>query len=241
MKGSRQSQVAERLRRARCWIEEQTWNDVAGATDWLVALTIVHLVARSWRSDLRISVRQVAELAGITKDTASASLRRLRFRGFVRRISDASGPRAARYELLFLGCPNAGTHSISPMNVPFVHAGYSDVFRHNGLNKNALRLWLFLLSHPSQNVLDLTIELGLHETTVRRNLKDLEACGLVVQAGFPARWSGLRQDLGSVAASLGTSGATKARREQHARERLNFHLMLTRKQESVTSKKAGGP
>lgn len=192
---------------------------MSGATDWMVSHAILLIVERVWSVEVGLAVREVAEKAGLARSTAARSLKRLEVRGFIRRTANACGGKPATYALLLRGYVQPNSHHSSPGSVSVLHQERVDVFRRKGLSPNALRIWLLLLSVEGLKTFDISLELGLHRSTVNRNLKELERVGLAVQGGYPPKWSSVRRDLGSVARDLGTEGASKDQRLQHGIER----------------------
>lgn len=220
--------VAVALRAAEDWIEQETWSGVSGATDWTVSQAILKIIQRAWNVDVGLAVREVAEISGVTRQTAAKSLRRLDSRGFVRRTHKAKGAHPARYALRLHGytkSPRSSPSSSSSFgSVHALHHGGTDVFRFNALPLNARRVWSTLLKSQSMTVSELSVTLALDRGTVRRNLKRLEKAGLTSQTGCPTKWSGLARDLDALAIDLGTSGSTRQQVLGHQAERKRFYL-----------------
>jgi len=105
-----------------------------------------------------------------------------------------------------------------------MHPSEIDVFRRKGLGPNARRIWLTLKRNPQSTVTEVSLALGIHRTTVGRNLNELQRFGLAIQQGKPAKWSHLDRDLDLVAYELGTAGSLERQRNQHAVERRAFYL-----------------
>ena len=214
-------EVLDRLNRVTCWFESQDWSGSDGATDWVVAQAVIHIVERCWRFDVALSVREVAEIAGITKETASRSLRRLRYRGLISRTKGASGLNAAEYQLNRLTCTHKNGHIFFRRSVFTMHTGCSDVFRRQGLGPNALRIWSLLLVRPL-TVGELSLDLGIHRSTVRRNLVRLQNEGMASVRGQDNFWVSVCVELEHVAVQLGTLGHTVKQKVEHERQRSNF-------------------
>ena len=108
-----------------------------------------------------------------------------------------------------------------------MHSGCADVFRRQGLGPNALRLWATLRALP-RSATALALELGIHRSTVVRNLERLEGAGMVEQESVDV-WTSRCVDLGHIAARIGTLGLTQGQKDRHEEQRYRFYLNLVLK------------
>lgn len=159
-----------RLRAGAEWIDQRDWSGVAGATDWILCQAIMLVMVRAWRTEVGMSVRELAELSGIPRQTVAKSLHRLRQKGFIKRTSKAKGALPARYVLHLDGYVAAAGYHSSSESVHVLRHGGSDVFCRYGIGPNPLRVWHLVIISGPMRVSAISLRLGLHRSTVYRCL-----------------------------------------------------------------------
>jgi DNA-binding transcriptional ArsR family regulator len=95
-----------------------------------------------------------------------------------------------------------------------------DAFRRRGLGPTAGLIWRLVGETPGITAAELDSKVGLHRSTVYRNLSRLREAGLV----YPdeGRWFPVPRDLDDVARELGVDGSLARQRQNHARQRKTF-------------------
>lgn len=82
-------------------IDTLSFNYRGGETDWLIYAAFRQVATDAFRtSDLGVSTRRLAERAGVANSTASESVKRLVNMGLIRKTTEHTKTKAARYELL---------------------------------------------------------------------------------------------------------------------------------------------
>lgn len=159
--------VGKFILKVRSWMEEQRWDEY-GLTDYFVLLSHLQIAFTTGKLKYRATVRELAELAQVSKNAVSLSNSRLVDRGVLVKVRP--GDNKGESTIWALRLPyinhilpnpicsskdinNSGIdllNTIYPMclNVPFQVISH-DVWRRKGLGKAALRVWMKL--HESEN------------------------------------------------------------------------------------------
>lgn len=206
------------------------------------------------RNGWRASVREIAELAGISKQTAQSGLRRLQRAELIRYVgTDPSG--ANRYDwgnTVITHITNTEKHketprgggvrswyTISPCScsVLTTHpqktilpstSAQQDVFTGRPAT---WRIWRHLLQQPERTFASMARATGVSRSTASRATKWLLARGLVSYSQAEALYIGepvSDEHLERVAAAMGTLGRSEARKRKHIEERgrrLNYLVL----------------
>lgn len=234
--------VDDEIDRIELALENYAWSGKAGGTDRAVALAHCALVRRSGKLDHAASVRDVAEISGVSISTVSKSHSRLAQAGWLRRTWRARGGFAARWRISIP--PTArSVHTIPggrKRSVRYEHLGH-DVFRYSegGLGKHAGRVHAVLVKLGRASVDDLLSQMpGMRRDGIRRVLRRLETTGLAERDG--RMWMPTAADLDELAARLGCAGvgerqrvAHKEQRERRERERREWRARSGRAPRSV--------
>lgn len=175
-----------------------------------------------------LSVRDVAEHAGISAPTASRHLKKLRSYGFLSIIEQAHGVNATSYKIL---CPEL-KHSLTP---PYAPLGCERVFQLGTLSHDAFQRrgsWRHVCIYLQGSEAPLTVrELANRshrsQKAVRNTLNRLEALGLA-ERHDDGTWSTTITDetLAAAADMRQTTGRAKLRRAEHQRHRDGWHQHL---------------
>lgn len=230
------------------------------AVDWLrygryaqtcraVAMACV-VRARAEGYGFRASVRELAELAGVSRHAVISKALRLLTTETQDRpailIKDGIDPtsKANRYAFTeavlsvsdvphYLPPQSSGVHVRHPKTA--LTDELADVF--SRLGKVALRVWQHLLDHSEPSIIAIARATKQHRGSVARSVKRLmaEGIGLVVYSQAEHQYIGVAQstkDLGILAYQLGTGGRAAARRNTSIREREKL-----RNRETLTGKK----
>lgn len=194
------------------------WSGVAGATDRACLEALLHKALRLSSDIFGMSVRELGELAGVRKDTAARSLRRLRSEGLIEQVQPSLRGKPAIWRLMVqvedsqihMGRGHVLTVPRSPRPIP-------DAFRWSGLGPNGYRVWKATRELHQPGVI--AENLGIHPSTVRRRLAQLADVGLVERRDQDRGWYYIYRDLRAVAEDLGVDGSLAQQKEYHARER----------------------
>jgi DNA-binding MarR family transcriptional regulator len=198
------------------------WSGTGGATDRRVLLAVLGRARELGKIELDLSVRDVAEIAGVTRSTAATSLGRLAANGWIVRMENGSPRHHAATYLLVLRT------LIESSSMPGIEVISEDLWRRSGLGPNAGRIHA-LLGVP-MDAGELAAATGLHITTVRRNLKRLREHGLVI-GELCGRFQKSGRVLADVARDLPCAGAGERQAALHARERQGYALQRQRLEE----------
>jgi len=209
------------------WATKRPWPGRSGGIDRAVYLALCERMRMERRTPFRASVREVAELAAVNKETVSKSLHRLEENGYIQHKNETEHSHARMYLLLMPSngegeCVMART-SLSPTGVYATHtirdlSGH-DVWRHGGLGKSAKACWE-MLSQRNATVAEIAEATGRSLPTVRRVLKALQLHGMADETD--GTWSASAADsehLDSVSIAYGTQGRGVKQKHKHVDER----------------------
>jgi len=215
-------------------------------TDRMVFRACIERARRdAGHNSFRASIREVAELAGVSAKTAQAALHRLKERRLLEWAGvDPSGanrwrfgPEVANSVLHnYHTTPTRGDSVVTTQHSPATSAADSslvpepaaaDVFHR--LGRTAWLIYQHLLRQPEHTKGAIARAVGVHRSTVGRVLKRLMAHGLVVWSGAEGLYyaePASRERLERIAAALGPDrwgrealGATERRKREHEVER----------------------
>jgi predicted transcriptional regulator len=211
------------------WAESHPWPGRTGSTDRVVFLALCDRMQSERKTPFRASIRELAELGGINKETAYNAIRRLFTRGIVRPEGKCEYTRANHYSL---AVPVEGASEkceLRTLSHTWVYASHTvrtthlksiDAFHTRALGKTALMLCDLLRAHGLLTVRDISLLSGKHPSTIRRSLRRLWEHGI---ANCDKRgWWALEvndENYQNVALSHGTLGAGEERRRKHEEQR----------------------
>lgn len=227
-------------KRVRAWLENHPLTGRTGISDHVVLDAHLQIALRCGKLLYAASARDLAEIAGVAKETASHANHRLVARGLLEHAQDADGPFAHRWRLkppgevlrnLYTPPQELNVRECIVLATPFAH----DAFHRKGLGKPAALVWTWLLREPL-TLAELTARTGRHKSTISRVLAKLhDALHLIepceIAAGGAVRWqivSGTNLD--AVAHLLETSGSAKRRASDHERQRAAYRRLLAHRE-----------
>ena len=205
------------------------WPGHAGSSTRAVFIAHAALCYRSGRRRYHASVRDLAQIAGCDKDTASAATSRLLNAGKVTFEQKASLSFARKFSL-----PDAhslrekdevsdtpykptceGVSVLSSFLVP-------EAFRPRGLGRASYEVLQAFDAGPLTCAL-LAEKTGRHVQTVRKALKRLKTHGLVAKTGKLWRGRALEDiDIEQLTRAVGMRGAAAGQRDRHAADRIRY-------------------
>ena len=208
------------------WAQCQPWPGRTGATDRAVFLALCERMKMERGMPFRASIREVAELAGVNKETAMKALRRLTELGFVRHSHSLhKGHSGASHYRLVLPTEVITTRTVGVtytpvgVNVRSSNTGH-DVWHSRALGKSAQSCWAALYEAGTLTVAELATWTGRTPPTIRRVLARLAEFGLAQTDNKNWQVLDVASDaLDRIALELGTSGKGEARTERHQEER----------------------
>lgn len=203
-----------------------SWPGRTGSIDKTIFCAHATLAYRSGRVIYHASSRDLAEIAGCQRRTASVSSRRLRSRGFLRLVDQFNTTYANRYQLI--SCSEKLSENAPLPTTPCEGVGQTssfllpDAFRSGGLGRTAYEIFMALSENSS--VADLAKKTGRHPQTVRTALKRMLLFGLVKVSKRVWQRGCTVEEIDQHTQSLGMSGALKRQQDKHRAERLRFRV-----------------
>jgi len=195
------------------------WQSMAGATDRAVYDALLEIGEKLGKLlDVGASVRQVGERAGVGRETASKSLKRLQARGLISQSFAGHGKVPARWNLMprLRSIPDNQPHRGVVMG-PDCPGGFAlDSWRWRGLGKSKAKIWRLLGSEPVTTS-DLAEALGVTPRTVQQHLARLRDVGLATRVADG--WVKGPDAPEQVGERLSTAGAGVRQAERHRIER----------------------
>lgn len=218
---------------------DSPWSGRTGSTDKAIFCAHATIAYRSGRQTYQASSRELAEIAGCQRRTASIASGRLRRKGLLHLVRTFNTLYANRYQLSWFKNkvsenvplptnPCEGVGQTSSFHVP-------EVFRPGGFGRAAHDVFTALQAESS--VANLALRTGRHPQTVRAALKKMLDFGVVKKSGRLWQQGCTIDELEGVAAALGMNGTLKRQKEKHRAERLRFRVaravLQSRKVEEV--------
>jgi predicted transcriptional regulator len=201
------------------------WRGRTGSADRAVYIAHAGLAYRSGQRTYHASTRDLAEIAGCGRVTASRASNRLSKLGLVELVAPAAHTFANRYRLpektKIDPLPHNGLKGVvqtSSFLLP-------DAFRQRGLGRPAYEV-LTTFENGPQTTKEIAQKTGRHVQTVRKALTKMRKFGFVVKEGRV--WHGRAMediDLEALAISVGTSGARRRQKEKHRADRLHRKIL----------------
>jgi DNA-binding MarR family transcriptional regulator len=197
-----------------------SWKGTAGASDHAVYDALLEIGEQlSKLLDVGASVRQVAERAGLGREAASKSLKRLRARGLITQTFSGHGKDPARWNLMpsLRSVPDNQPHTPSDVVGPDCPGGFADdCWRWRGMGKSKFQVWR-LLGTESVTTAGLADVLGVKPRTVQQHLRRLREVGLATrQSDGWVKGPDTPQQVGE---QLSTAGTGARQVERHRIER----------------------
>lgn len=212
------------------WAKQRPWPGRTGSTDHAVYLSLLQMSYLASSLSVAASVRNLAQLAGVGRDTASRAMKRLREVGLVELEIPATAEMASVYHLKgdFLNRTLPHTEGNDKCPTYFHH----DAFRHGGLNKTGAMIYEYLRMQPAtqEQIVEYT---GKSKKTVRKYLTEKfhlvdiitrETISMVKKEN--GKWIALEVDLDRVAEILGKKGKGEKDKRKFEQERLMHNRAL---------------
>lgn len=200
--------------------EKRQWRGMSGASDLAVYDALLEIGERLGKLlDIGVSVRQLGEGAGVARETASKSLKRLQARGLITKTFAGHGKNAARWNLIprLRSIPDNQPTGASLVVGPDCPGGFaSDCWRWRGLGKSKFKIWRRLDTEPV-TTRSLAETLLVSPRTVQQHLARLREVGLATR--LADGWVKGPDTPEQVAEWLSTAGAAVRQRERHRIER----------------------
>jgi Bifunctional DNA primase/polymerase, N-terminal len=206
------------------------WRGRSGSSQRAVFIAHCGLAYRCGGPTYHASVRDIAELAGVDKNTASTATARLCAAGALNLVQESAFNFASRFELpnfrdleeqtkfhTLTTTPCEGVYEVSSFLLP-------EAFRSRGLGRSAFEV-LQAINPAPLSAQQIAEKSGRNVQTVRGALKRLKPHGLVVKAGKLWYGCALKDiDLDHLSRAVGMKGAAIHQRERHKAERLRHRL-----------------
>jgi hypothetical protein len=196
----------------------------AGATDRAVLQAHLQIAEQIGQLRFDASERRIAELAGVSRQTAHWSRRRLAEQGWLTQLKPARYDRASTWEIRIPEDGRERSHIYTPPQRGYVATFATplghDAFRWAALGKAALRVWETLSLTEPVSAADAARRAQVGYSTVKGRhgvLRKLQAADLADHTD--QGWVRLPGDLDAAAAELGTQGSSDRQKRLHARER----------------------
>jgi hypothetical protein len=209
---------------AIAWAESIPWAGRTGAIDQLVFIAHAKIAYKAGRLAYAASCRDLGEHTGINFNTAIRATHRLLNRSLITLEKEAIADSANIYRL---GNFDKARHSLTtPVVRKCLTCSNHDAFRQKGLGKSGALIWQVLHEHPA-SIGELAVITGRHERTIHRALQHMSTLAdpltgeylPMVASDDGKTYKALRVDLDRIAQGIGTAGAGKRQRQQHAKER----------------------
>ncbi len=217
------------------WAESRPWPGRTGNTDHAVYLALCHRMRLDGGANFRASVREVAELAAVNKETAYKAIGRLVAAGLAHREgTDAQGssshyslspqilPDAESVSFNFT-VPDNETRTVGETYAPVgnsVRISAHDVWHRDALGKSALACWTEMQKSQGLTVAVIAERSGRKPPTVRRALEKLKDHGLAFEDD--GQWYAADVTIAAldqIALEQGTLGRADGRVQRHRTER----------------------
>jgi len=196
------------------------WRGTAGGTDRAVYDALLEIGEQLGKLlDVGASVRQVGERAGVGRETASKSLKRLQARGLISQSFVGHGKVPARWNLMprLRSIPDNQPHTAAGVVGPDCPGGFAeDCWRRSGMGKSKFMVWRLLGTEPVRTR-DVADSRGVKVRTVQQHLARLKDVGLATR--IADGWIKGPDTPEQVGALLSAAGAGVRQRERHRIER----------------------
>lgn len=217
---------ARQLARTTQMIAQTTpWPGRTGSSDRSVFLAHTSLAHRSGQATYHASSRDVAEIAGVERKTATRASRRLAKRGFIELVQPATFAYANRYRLPEKTKLTPLTHMVLPRVGSTSSFSLPDAFRQRGFGRPAFEVLTALGKGPLA-AKEIALATGRHVQTVRKSLLRLRQFDCVEK--LRGKWNGKpvsEINLDDLARRVGTNGARRQQKEKHRAERLHRKIL----------------
>jgi len=207
------------------WTEnKENWTGRTALTDQAVFQAFLQIARRTGKvSDIYASIREIAEAAGIGKNTASKALERIPFLELLRKDIDCFKPAVWSIKTPKHMIRNATKRDI-PSHSPCIKGLElnHDLFRIKALGKNGRLILTGLDFKEWRSISELVVLTNINRRTIERKISKMEYAGLIEIKGqlYNRLFRRIENaDLNKAAEILGTAGTLKRQRAKHKIER----------------------
>lgn len=213
-------------------------NGRAKATANAIYRAFLTIAKRANAFEIGASLRELAELAGVHKETASIHIEKLYAQGYIDKSKAGSTVRASTYILKRVSISAHSVSAASFNGMAVFDTGKSDpqkdLFRQRGLGKNGLIVWETLKAqrHPieADRLLEL-LPVKMSRRTLFRKLEIMQRAGLAVSDC--GKWIICGEDIELAARKLSVNGAAAKQRLLHHQERIEHRRNLAEEREAA--------
>jgi len=206
------------------WAENKAWEGRTGAVDQLIYLAHASIAYKAGRLNYAAACRDLADMAGVGRSTASRSTWRLCKSGLLVPDKSAIADNANTYQLANLD--KVGHSLRTPIVRKCPTLSDHDAFRYRGLGKSAGQIYAVLQECPAsmEELAELT---GRHIKTIKRNLERMAKLTNKLTGEFLPMVASddckiyhlLPINLDRIAHAVNTAGKGTIQRKEHAKER----------------------
>ena len=209
------------------WAENKAWEGRTGSVDQLIYLAHATIAHKAGRLSYAAACRDLADMAGVGRTTASRSTWRLCKSGLLVPDKSAIADNAKTYQLANLVNLDKVGHSLRASIVRKCPTlSDHDAFRYRGLGKSAGQIYAVLQENPA-SIKELAELTGRHIKTIKRNLERMAKLAdkltgeflPMVASNDGKNYHLLPINLDRVAHAIGTAGKGIKQRKEHAKER----------------------
>jgi len=210
-------------RRLKAWALSRPWRGRGASSERAVYIAHCDIVLRCGQQPHCASARELAEMAGVGRMTASKANIRLVKTGLLELERASTSILSHQWNLVeqigaYVDTSLQEGIVICPPLHQNTHTSH-DAFRYAGLNKSGAEIIAVMEARQESTVNELAETTGRHRTTVKRKLLQMHKVGLVEPLG-DGLWQILDNfDLDQAARELHTSGAGRKQRQNHIRQR----------------------
>lgn len=206
------------------WAESKAWEGRTGAVDQLIYLAHANISYKAGRLHYAAACRDLVDMAGVGRTTASRSTWRLLKTGLLVPDKSAVFDNANTYQL---GSLDKVGHSLNTSIVRKCPTlSNHDIFRYKGLGKSAGQIYAILQDTPA-SIEELAEMTGRHIKTIKRNLERMAKLAdkltgeylPMVASDDGEIYRPLPVNLDRIAHVIGTAGKGREQRKEHAKER----------------------
>lgn len=206
------------------WAEGKAWQGRTGAVDQLIYLAHANIAYKAGRLNYAASSRDLADMAGIGRTTASRSTWRLCNLGLIVPDKNAIADNANTYQLSNWDKAGHSLRTLTVRKCPTL--SNHDVFRYKGLGKSAGQIYAILQESPA-SIEELAETTGRHIKTIARALDRMSKLSdsqtgeylPMVESSDGKIYHSLPANLDRIAHIVGTAGKGIRQKKEHLKER----------------------
>lgn len=194
---------------------DTAWTGVAGSNDLAVMEELIRRARNVPTTTVGVALGDLAVGAGVSRDTARASLRRLTHTGWVHVAAEHTARTTRMYALTIpQGLTRTGQARQVPERDDLGDLG-TDITRRGGLGKVTMRVARTIATHGTISTPQLSETLQMNPPAVRHHLRKLHRAGVIT--GDRTGWT-LTEHVGQVLTDLTEKAGTGGTRERQAQQ-----------------------